>query len=761
MKKVLSLTLSVTLLITAFFVNTFTASAAISGFYRYTVSGNEATIVKCDSSIAGNVTVPSLLGGYSVTAIKSLAFSGCDKITGLNIPESITLIEEKAFYGCSGIESMQLTLQYPLGYYFGGFDISEVQYSSNVNNSAPKDLKTLVVSGKSKLVSYALANCTKLNNVTLLDGIEFIGDSAFSGCSNLEKITIPGSVTTIVEIKTFYGCSKLSEIIIPDSGVPGITSSTFENTEYYNNSNNWINGALYIGENLIATKDINGTHNILDGTKTIAKYAFNGCKVTNIIIPDSVTHIYSNPFINCTELTKIEVDDKNSVYQSINNCVINKHAKELVVGCKSSVIPDDGSVEIIGDHAFHGCSISNIIIPNSTKVIKEYAFCSSGITNINIPDSVTTVSDFAFRFCKNLKTVIIGNKVSEIGNNAFSDCSKLEKINIPGNIKKIGDEAFYDCDSLTTLIISEGVLEIGDMAFCRCRNLINITLPDSLTIIGADAFKFTEFYEDSSNWEKGYILLNAYLYIGNHLIKAKGESEGTVKNGTKTIADYAFSECSELEKITIPDSVANIGKHAFYNCNNLKSIHITDLSAWCRINFSDKFSNPMYYGDLYIDFYYNGSLFISSSPATDIIIPSNITKINDYTFWGCNSLKTVTIPESITEIGYAALNLCDNITDIYYDGTEKNWHNIIIKDYNLPLQNTNIHYGKAEIITGDLNNDDKINSLDGLILLRYLNGWDIEIASPESMDINGDEKINSLDGLMLLRYLNGWNIELN
>ena len=61
---------------------------------------------------------------------------------------------------------------------------------------------------------------------------------------------------------------------------------------------------------------------------------------------------------------------------------------------------------------------------------------------------------------------------------------------------------------------------------------------------------------------------------------------------------------------------------------------------------------------------------------------------------------------------------------------------------------------------GDLNGDDKINSLDGLMLMRYLNCWNVEIAFPDAMDVNGDGKVNSLDGLILMRYLNGWNVTL-
>jgi hypothetical protein len=68
--------------------------------------------------------------------------------------------------------------------------------------------------------------------------------------------------------------------------------------------------------------------------------------------------------------------------------------------------------------------------------------------------------------------------------------------------------------------------------------------------------------------------------------------------------------------------------------------------------------------------------------------------------------------------------------------------------------------GAADSVPGDVNGDEKINSLDGLLLMRYLNGWNVNIASPEAMDVNGDGKVNSLDGLILMRYLNGWNVTL-
>ena len=65
-----------------------------------------------------------------------------------------------------------------------------------------------------------------------------------------------------------------------------------------------------------------------------------------------------------------------------------------------------------------------------------------------------------------------------------------------------------------------------------------------------------------------------------------------------------------------------------------------------------------------------------------------------------------------------------------------------------------------EILGGDVSGDGKVDTLDGLLLMRYLNGWDITIPDPQAMDVNADGKVNSLDGLLLMRYLNGWDVTL-
>lgn len=142
-------------------------------------------------------------------------------------------------------------------------------------------------------------------------------------------------------------------------------------------------------------------------------------------------------------------------------------------------------------------------------------------------------------------------------------------------VTTIGREAFCDCTSLESVIIPDSVTSIKRYAFYYCESLIKMEIPDSVTNIGDHAFEQTPFYRSESYWENGV------LYISNHLIEAKGSLSGayTVKPGTKTIADIAFSCCSSLTSVIIPDSVTSIGEYAFDNCPALTIYGYSDSYA--------------------------------------------------------------------------------------------------------------------------------------------------------------------------------------
>lgn len=160
--------------------------------------------------------------------------------------------------------------------------------------------------------------------------------------------------------------------------------------------------------------------------------------------------------------------------------------------------------------------------------------------------SVTTIGSSAFRGCSSLTNINIPNSVTTIGNSAFSGCSSLTNINIPNSVTSIGNYAFYDCSGLTS-----------------------VTIGNSVTSIESSAFYGTAWYNNQPDGLV-YAGLVAYKYKGT---MPEGTSI-TLKEGTRGIAGGAFSFCSGLTDINIPNSVINIGNFAFSNCERLTNINI-------------------------------------------------------------------------------------------------------------------------------------------------------------------------------------------
>ena len=130
-------------------------------------------------------------------------------------------------------------------------------------------------------------------------------------------------------------------------------------------------------------------------------------------------------------------------------------------------------------------------------------------------------------------------------------------------------------------------------------------------------------------------------YSGEVVIPESVEHEGTAYSVT-SIGDKAFYWCSGLTSVTIGNSVTSIGGNAFYGCSGLTSVHISDIAAWCNIDFYGDYSNPLYYSN---------HLYLNGEEVKDLVIPNSVTSIGDYAFDGCSGLTSVTIGNSVTSIG--------------------------------------------------------------------------------------------------------------
>ena len=261
------------------------ASAATEGYYTYEVENGEATITYVDQSISGDITIPSTLGGYSVTRIGNYAFDWRTSLKSITIPNSVTRIGYYAFRGCTSLTSITIpdsvtSIGYDAFYHCTSLtnitvDTNNKYYSSDSNG-------VLFDKNKTELIQYPAGNTS--SSYVIPDSVTSIGDWAFYDCESLTSITIPCSVTSIGD-HAFYYCTSLTSITI----LEGVTSI-----------GSW---AFYNCESLTSIT-------IPDSVTSIDDYAFNGCtSLTSITIPDSVTSIGNHAFYNCTSLTSITIPD--------------------------------------------------------------------------------------------------------------------------------------------------------------------------------------------------------------------------------------------------------------------------------------------------------------------------------------------------------------------------------------------------------------------------------------------------------------------
>ena len=444
--------------------------------------------------------------------------------------------------------------------------------------------------------------------VKIPDSVTSIYDSAFDGCKGLTSVTIGNGVTSIGYF-AFFGCSGLTSITIPDSvtsigrqafsDCTGLTSVTIGGSVtsigYYAFRGCDKLQDIYITD-IAAWCNISGLNNLMYSGTSNKNLYINNELATSITIPNGVTAIPSYAFSGCTGLTSVTIPD---------------------------------SVTSIGESAFSGCTgLTSVTIPNSVTSIGEKAFYNcTGLTSVTIGNSVTSIGGFAFYGCNNLQDIYITDiatwcNISGLDNlmgdgssnkNLYINHELVTSITIPNGVTAIPYYAFSKCSSLTSVTIGNSVKSIGEKAFYNCTGLTSVTIPNSVTSIGDYAFS-----------------------------GCTGLTSVKIGNGVTSIGYYAFWGCSGLTSITIPNSVTSIDYYAFRGCDKLQDIYITDIAAWFNISGLD---NLMRYGTS------NKNLYINNELATSITIPNGVTAIPSYAFSGCTGLTSVTIGNSVTNIG--------------------------------------------------------------------------------------------------------------
>lgn len=465
----------------------------------------------------------------------------------------------------------------------------------------PKSFRGISIT---RIADSVFRGCNSLEKVSLSDKISEIGDFAFNNCSKLSEINFPESIVSIGN-SVFTGCANLKTISAP-AIVAGKISKQADAKETYITAGTFIPDAAF--------RDcINLEYVFLPESLTIiGENAFSGChSLTNIEIPNSVIKIGFSALNGCTGLTSVTLP---FVGKSSNNS--EESFLGYIFGAEESQYNNDyvpislkevtitGGINI-SDYAFRRCSgLKNIYLSKSIQNIGNGAFSGcSGLINMEIPNSVINIGNSVFVGCSGLTSMTIPDSVTSIGEGIFNGCTELVYVSISKNVTNIANRTFYGCSSLVEVAIHGNIKNIGQYAFYGCIHLAGLVIPNSVVSIGMSAFE----------------------------------------------------NCNGLKKIVIPSSVTNISLSAFKNCIGLEEVHVSDLAAWCTIDFATLDTNPLSYAH---SFYLNGELI------KDLIIPNGVENIGNFAFGGCNELISVVFPDSVKNIGSSAFYGCSGLTNV-------------------------------------------------------------------------------------------------
>lgn len=368
----------------------------------------------------------------------------------------------------------------------------------------------------------------------------------------------------------------------------------------------------------------------LDGhtVKQIDSYAFEkNTTLTSVSIPETVTELEYYAFKGCTSLTAVTIPGGLTKAGSLSNGVFS--------GCSALTTVQFGSgLTSIPEALFEGTGLKTITLPESVTSIGSWAFANCAkLEQVSFPAGLTSIGLSAFENCTALTAVTLPKRLTELGSAVFENCSALKSVWIPKSLTNNGfGDGFKGCTALTDITFETGITKIADRQFDGSP-IKSITIPGTVTTVGMSAFS------DCAN-------LTAI----------------DLPSSVTEIDGYAFDNCTALTAVTLPKHLRRLGTEAFLGCTALKSVFIP-LSLQ---NASNPFRNCTALTDVTFE---DGrtelpDTLLEGSGVRQLTVPQTVTKIGYSAFADCTQLTAITLPAGLRELGNEAFKGCTALTGV-------------------------------------------------------------------------------------------------
>ncbi len=618
----------------------------------------------------GNQVTSYTIG--AVSTIGCCAFYGCTNLASVTLHHAILSIDNNAFYGCSNMYRVNITdLTAWLRINFVSEYSNPLYYAHNLYLNGTKITELTIPSGVSTIKKHAFRGCSMTSVDIPNYTVTSIGNSAFESCSSLTSVYIGNSVTSIGE-NAFRGCTGLPSVFIPSS-ITVISAGVFRECSNLT-SVDLPNGISQIGNNAFYNCSSLTDLVIPDEVpSTIGDYAFCGCSsLTSVTIPSSINSIGNYAFSSCGSLTSVTINS-NAIASASYSELFNMKNK---FGNQVTRYTFGSNITSIGQNAFYDCTgMAELILPSSLSSIGNNAFqnCSglnwvkisdlnawyaidfanayanplyyanhfyvntNEVVNLTVTSNISEIKDYAFVGYKGLHSVSIGNYVTSIGNSAFENCSGLTSVTIGNSVNTIGDDAFKDCTNLTSVTLNNNAIASAD--YTSSNNLKTI------------------FGNQVTNYTFGAIVYSIGKYA---CYGCTGLTSLTFPNTLQTIGLHTFNGCTSLTSVTLPSSVYFIDQSAFQGCSGLNGVVISNLAAWCAIDFGNAYANPLCYAK---------HLYLNNNEVIYLTIPSSVSEIKDFAFTGSTGLHSVTFHSDVISIGSQAFKNCTHLSALNIPST--------------------------------------------------------------------------------------------